>query len=152
MHCYLSICDYFFEKKSLPLLTVNLIFQVLLVQEDQEGTKDLRDHLVSLARREGLGKRVVQGIKDPKECRVHQDHQVRQGQKDSMAYLATPDQRAPEDQEEGPDLLVVKESQVLPVCLEEMDSRVLRGHRVHRESEAQWGRLVSKDQGVYQDQ
>lgn len=69
-----------------------------------------------------------------------------------MAYLATPDPRAPEDQEEGPDLLVLKESRVLPVCLEEMDSQVLRGHRVHRVSEAQWGQLVSRGQGDCRDQ
>lgn len=43
------------------LITVNLIFQVPLVQEDQEGTKDPKEHLVGLARRERKGKRVFQG-------------------------------------------------------------------------------------------
>lgn len=51
--------------------------------------------------------------------------------------MAAQAQRDPEGQEEGPGLLELKESQVLPVCLEEMDSLVLRGHRAHQVSEAQ---------------
>lgn len=53
-----------------------LIFQVPLVPEGQKGTKDPRDHLVSLARRERRGKRVLRGYEDPGESRVSQGHQV----------------------------------------------------------------------------
>lgn len=55
------------------------MFQVPLAPEGQEGTKDLRDHLVSLAKREKKEKRVLQGYEDPEESRVFQDHQVCQG-------------------------------------------------------------------------
>lgn len=43
-------------------------------------------------------------------------------------------------------------NQVLLVCLEETVSLVLRGHRAHRVSEAQWDQLGSRGQGDCQDQ
>lgn len=55
------------------------MLKVLLVPEGQEETKDLRDNLVSLAKRERKGKGVLQGYRDPKESRVFLDHQVCQG-------------------------------------------------------------------------
>lgn len=63
----------------LHYLTLCLIFQVPLVLEGQEGTKDLRDQLVSLARRERKVKRVLQGYEDPEESKVSQDYKVCQG-------------------------------------------------------------------------
>ena len=60
-------------------LTICLIFQVPLVPEGLKGTKDLRDQLVSLARRERKGTRVLLGYEEPEENRVSQDHQVCQG-------------------------------------------------------------------------
>ena len=120
------------------------MFQVPQVPEGQEGTKDIRGHLVSLAKKERKGKRVVQGYKDPKERKVYQDYRVLQGWEVYQANLATLGPRAPGGQEAGLVLPEVKASQVLPLCLEEMDSLAHRGHRAHQVSEAQWDQLGSK--------
>lgn len=123
------------------------MFQVLLVPEDQEGTKDLRDHLGSLARRGKRGTRVCQGWTDSEESWELQDHRVCQGQKVCQAHVAARELRAPEGQGAGQDLLAAKESRALPVCLGEMDSLVLRGHRVHRVFEDQWDQLANRGRG-----
>lgn len=60
--------------------------------------------------------------------------------------------RAHGGQEGGQGHLGLKESQVLPVCLEEMDSLVLKGRRAHQVSEAQWDQLGSRGRGDCQDQ
>lgn len=67
-------------------------------------------------------------------------------------YLAARGPRDPEGQEGERDLLELKESQVLPACLEETGSLALREHRVHQASGDQWDQLESRDQEDYQDQ
>ena len=66
-------------------------------------------------------------------------------------YLVALGPRALEGQEAGPDLLELKESQGLLVCLEEMDNLVHRGHKVHQASVVQLDQLGSKDQEDCQD-
>lgn len=62
-------------------------------------------------------------------------------------YLAALGPRAHGDLEEGLVLLEQKENQVLLVYLDEMDSLVLKEHKVLRASEGQWGHLGSRGQG-----
>lgn len=52
------------------------MFQGLLDPEVQKGTRDLRDHLVNLAKREKKEKRVFQDYEVQEESKVIQDLQV----------------------------------------------------------------------------
>lgn len=52
------------------------MFQVPLVPEDQEGTKDLRDCLASQAKRERKETRAHLEYEDQEESRVVQDRQA----------------------------------------------------------------------------
>lgn len=69
----------FLAKIKLRKLENVLLFQVPLVPEGQEGTKDLRDYLVSQARRERKETRELLGSEDLEESRVVQDHRAFQG-------------------------------------------------------------------------
>lgn len=92
------------------------------------------------------------GYKDHEESRVFRVHRVYQGQKACQVHLAAPGPKDREGLEGGLVLLDLKENQVLLVYLDEMDSLVLKEHKVLQASEGQWVHLGSRVQGDCQVQ